>query len=375
MRAERGLYLHIPFCASKCPYCDFYSARADDSVMDAYRDALTDEIRTGRRAAAFTDGGDRYFSTVYIGGGTPSLFGAKRLCAVLDAVRERFVLAPDAEITVEVNPSSAGEELFRALHGAGVNRISLGLQSAVDGERRALGRRAGAREVEGAVRDALRAGIDNLSLDLMLGIPGQTRESLAHSLSFCIGLPVRHISAYLLTLEENTPFYRRAAQLALPDEDETASFYLTTVETLARAGFAQYEISNFAQKGYESRHNLIYWHCDPYLGIGASAHSFLNGVRFFSPPDTAGFLAGEPARLEGDGGTEEEYVMLALRLTEGVSYQAFAARFGKPFPERYKKACRDPRYAPYFRPTEQGFALTPSGFLLSNELIAAVLYP
>lgn len=375
MKAERGLYFHLPFCQSKCPYCDFHSAGADEELMNRYRDALLDEIQTGRRNFAFTGGEKKCFSTVYFGGGTPSYFGAERLIAVLEKVAAVYSLSSDAEITVEVNPASASLSLFQKLFSAGVNRLSLGLQSAVDKERRALGRISKTEAVKKAVKDARQAGFENISLDLMLGIPCQTEGSLCQSLEFCRSLPVTHISAYLLKLEENTPFFQKQHELSLPGEEEAANFYLLASQELEKFGFSQYEISNFAKKGFASRHNLNYWLGGEYLGIGASAHSYWNGKRFFQPPDTEGFLRGRTAEFEGEGGGEEEYIMLRLRLTEGLSYEEFEKKFHHPFPQKSRSVAENPLYADFIRQTPNGFALTKKGFLLSNTVIAKILYP
>ena len=277
-----GLYMHFPFCAGKCPYCDFYSAPADDQTMDAYTDAVIRSIRA-RQAQ-----GERY-DTVYFGGGTPSLMG-RRLVRIAEVLRDE----PVREFTVECNPSRVEDGLFDALYGAGVNRISMGLQSAVDAERRALGRTADAALVLRRVREVQAAGIENISLDLMLGVPGQTPDSLRTSLDFCRDAGATHVSAYLLKIETDTPFYKMRDRLRLPDEDTVCDLYLQACEALEASGFLQYEISNFAKPGCESRHNLKYWNDAPYAGVGPAAHAFVGGKRFFYPRDTQAFLRGDP---------------------------------------------------------------------------------
>lgn len=358
-----GLYLHIPFCKGKCPYCDFYSFYPDESTVDAYTDALCREIsKTGR-----------CFDTVYFGGGTPSLLGAERVSRILGLV----TVTENAEITLECNPSDTGSADsgfdFAAVAAAGVNRISMGLQSAVNSERRALGRRAGREDVERAVDRISAAGINNVSLDLMLGIPGQTAESLEESIEFCAGSGASHISAYILKIEEGTPFYRKKDELVLPDEDETCELYLQTVRSLREKGFAQYEISNFAKPGFESRHNLKYWNCEEYLGIGAAAHSFVDGRRFFYSRSAASFINGVPPVDDGNGGDPEEYIMLALRLTEGLSEEKYVSKFGKELPDSFRKK------SGFFAgkglmKTEKGcYSLTEEGFLLSNSVICELI--
>ena len=355
-----GLYVHFPFCASKCLYCDFYSAPADDAVKDAYTQAVIGRIR------ARLSSGERY-DTVYFGGGTPSLMG-RRLVQIADVLQSQ----PIREFTVECNPSRVEDGLFSALREAGVDRISMGMQSAVDDERRALGRTADAALVLRRVEEAKAAGFDNISLDLILGIPGQTMDSLQTSLDFCRDAGVTHVSAYLLKIEENTPFYTMRDTLCLPDEDAVCELYLRACETLEAYGFRQYEISNFAKPGFESRHNLKYWNDEPYIGVGPAAHSFVDGRRFFFPRDTAAFLGGELPVEDGSGGDFAEYAMLRLRLRDGLTEQGVRERFGCPIPRSvYDHARRIP--AAYLCTDENGLRLTREGFLVSNAIIAELL--
>ena len=248
-----GLYFHIPFCQIKCGYCDFYSFAPTSAQMDAYRDALC------RSIADFAADVTEPFDSVYFGGGTPSFFGGERLKEVLETAAAVFPLSPDVEITVECNPSSATLPLFQTLKAAGVNRVSLGVQSALDKERKLLGRASNRAQVEAAVNACRATGIDNLSLDLMLGIPAQTKETLDESLAFLLSLQPQHISAYLLKVEEGTPLAAQKASLPLPDEDSVCELYLHAADVLEANGLRQYEISNFALPGFESRHNLHYW--------------------------------------------------------------------------------------------------------------------
>ena len=355
-----GLYVHFPFCAGKCPYCDFYSAPADGAAMDAYADAVIDRIRARQQT------GERY-DTVYFGGGTPSLMG-RRLVRIAEALQKE----PIREFTVECNPSRVEDGLFPALREAGVNRISMGLQSAVDAERRALGRTADAALVRHRVEEAKAAGFRKISLDLMLGVPGQTPDSLRTSLDFCRDAGVTHVSAYILKIEENTPFYGMRDRLALPDEDEVCELYLRACETLEDCGFMQYEISNFAKPGFESLHNLKYWNDEPYVGIGPAAHSFVGGKRFFYPRDTQAFLSGALPVPDGDGGDFAEYAMLRLRLSEGLTEQGTRERFGFSVPQPvYRRAEHIPPR--YLSTDADGVRLTREGFLVSNAIIAELL--
>ncbi|MDE6155247.1 MAG: radical SAM family heme chaperone HemW [Eubacterium sp.] len=298
---KAGLYFHIPFCRSKCPYCDFYSVKYDSALAEKYVERLCDEIKKYNGS----------FDTIYFGGGTPSIIDSHLIGKIINIAREQFNIADNCEITMECNPSKNLERDFEDYAAFGVNRISLGMQSARNEERFALGRVAGQNEVAKAVSDAKKAGITNISLDVMLGTPKQTTDSLAETFEFIDKMQVTHISAYLLKIEEGTKFFKMRDRLALPDEDTVCDMYLKTIASLKRLGFNQYEISNFSKPGFESRHNLKYWQLDEYLGLGASAHSLWNGKRFYYDKN---FNIID----DGIGGTEEEKIMLGLRLNKGI---------------------------------------------------------
>lgn len=365
-----GLYLHIPFCVSKCPYCDFYSLTADEATQDAYTAALCAAIdvwaeRTGETA-----------DTLYLGGGTPSLLGPARLTRILETARRAFRIADTAEITMEANPGDNLSAVFAAFSAAGGNRVSLGMQSVVPSQLRALGRRHTVDEAKAAVEAAHAAHIDNVSLDLMLGTPDQTAKDVRDAVDRCAAWGVTHVSAYLLKIEPNTPF--GAMPPTLPDEDAVVALYHTAADALEAHGFAQYEISNFARDGRVSRHNLKYWDGVPYLGIGPSAHSFYGGRRFAYPRDLAAFIRGnEPTaerREDGDiaEGSPEEYAMLRLRLTEGLREEAYRARFGTPLPAEWRsRAASLP--ASLIVCDDDGIRLTREGFLVSNAILARLL--
>lgn len=361
-----GIYIHIPFCKSKCPYCDFYSFKPDETQMDSYLKAVRCCLEEMK--AQVKDKID----TIYFGGGTPSFFGGERIKAVIDCIKENYELV-SPEITVECNPSSVSDEFFRVLSEAGVNRISMGMQSAVDSERKALGRLSGKEEVRKAISLSKKHGIDNISLDIMLGVPGQTMESLNESIDFLLSAGIKHISAYMLKIEEGTPFYKMQQSLELPDEDTVCEMYLHTVKRLAEAGFLQYEISNFAKEGFESRHNLHYWRTEEYLGVGPSAHSFLNGKRFYFERNFKSFLRRSFTIDDGKGGSEEEYIMLSLRLSEGLSKERFKERFGKyPDSKIFERSKKFEKHG-LVKVTEEAVSLTPAGFLLSNTIIGKLL--
>lgn len=365
-----GLYLHIPFCKSKCPYCDFYSMRADESQKDEYTKVLSERILTS--ISTLQDACNCKGDTLYIGGGTPSVLGAKNLAILINACNSGF-LTDDAEITVECNPHGLGEDFFKVLYECGVNRISLGLQSAVDRERRILGRMSDRKQVENSVKMAQKVGFDNITLDLMLGIPNQNEKSLNETLDFCVSLGVPHISAYMLKLEENTHFYKNQSKYAFPDDDLTADLYLQMCETLENNGIMQYEISNFAKRGFESRHNLKYWHCEEYLGLGPSAHSFLSGKRFYFDRDFDGFMKGNSPIQDGIGGDFTEYAMLNLRLCEGLNENKVFDRFDHPIPKELYEKSKIFIDNGYMAKTDKGLALTRNGFLMSNTILSETL--
>lgn len=363
-----GLYIHIPFCKQgKCPYCDFYSVCYTDGQADAYTAAVIRNLRHYSTDAAV--------DTVYFGGGTPVLMG-ERLCTILAAVRECFALTDDAEITLEANPAEADEHLLAVLRKGGFNRISFGLQSANDEELQALGRRHTAAEGIAAIHCAKAAGFTNISADLMLATPKQTPESLDQTLDRFAALPLTHVSAYLLKIEEGTPFHTQRMWEHTPDEDTEAALYLHTVERLSAMGFMQYEISNFAREGCSCRHNLKYWRCEEYLGIGPAAHSYYQGKRFAVEEDLAAFLsadAQQTAITDDMPGTFEETVMLALRLNEGLDLSECAGRFAVNATLLSLK-CLPMEQSGLLLNEGSRIRLTPRGMLVSNEVIGRILF-
>lgn len=358
-----GLYLHIPFCNGKCPYCDFYSVTPCGNIIDDYTDALCREI----------DKTDYFFDTVYFGGGTPSQLGSDNIAKIMSHIKR----TENCEATLECNPSDTGRENssfdFSKIAESGINRISMGLQSANNSERAALGRKSGCKEVETSIKRIHSAGISNISLDLMLGIPGQSTESLDNSIDFCKNSGAKHISAYMLKIEEDTPFYKKKNLLDLPDEDKTCDFYLQTVSRLSEYGFNQYEISNFSLPGYESKHNLKYWHCEEYLGLGASAHSFVNGKRFYYERNINNFIKGVLPIGDGEGGDAEEYIMLNLRLSEGLNFKKFIERFGYSVPEKLIFKAKELEKHGLLTVDEDKISLSVKGFLVSNSVIASLV--
>ncbi len=362
-----GVYVHVPFCATKCPYCDFYSLTGtSDEDKDRYVQAVLRTAETYHGQVA---------DTVYFGGGTPSLLGAERIAVLLAGLRKCFTVTADAEITMEANPADDLADVMNAFAAEGGNRVSLGMQSTDDDGLKQLGRRHTAAQVDTAVQAVFSAGIHNLSLDLMLGTPNQTEQDVKNAVARCTQLGADHVSAYLLKLEPDTPFGKRPP--SLPNEDETVALYHIAAEALEAAGFLQYEISNFAKEGYRSRHNQKYWNLDPYVGIGPAAHSFFEGKRFYYPRSLADFIDGKPPICEQ---TDEvipenspiEYAMLRLRLTEGLVADGFEKRFDIPLPREWTDRARSFPSSLVIS-DDNGIRLTRDGFLVSDALISRIL--
>lgn len=361
-----GLYIHIPFCKSKCPYCDFYSGRANENDYDKYIKVLSENIRFWSTKTKKT------VSSVYFGGGTPSILGAERLSILLNKIKEDFTIADNAEITVEVNPDSGKNLDFDLLKLTGFNRISVGLQSAVEQELKALGRIHSINDVEVTVKRAQKAEIKNISLDLMLGIPFQTIDSLKKSIDFCANCGVTHISSYILKIESGTVFERIQNKLELPDEDSQAQLYLFAVDYLKKLGFEQYEISNFAKVGCESRHNINCWKCGEYIGIGPSAHSFFDGKRFYYSRNMEDFINNK-TYFDCYGGDKEEFIMLSLRLKSGLNFKEYKERYNEDFPEDKIRIIRKYAKIGYMILNNDCAYFTPKGYLVSNAIISELI--
>ena len=363
-----GLYIHIPFCKAKCAYCDFYSLAHSEEQMDAYCAALERDLM--RRADA---GSAHTVDTVYFGGGTPSYLGANRLKSLLETVFSHYRIAPDAEITFEANPDSARDvDALKTLHSAGFNRISLGAQSFNDGELQEIGRIHTANEIARAVGAARAAGFENVSIDLIYGLPRQTMARWRENLNTAIALSPEHLSCYGLKVEEGTPLYLRRESTQLPDDDAQADFYLETVRFLAQHGCAQYEISNFARPGFASRHNLKYWTLGEYLGFGPGAHSDFGGRRFAAARDLSAYLAGKTVLSEDTAIShrerQREYFLLGLRTVRGICESETDADFAAA-----EAVLRE--WAAHGLAEKSGgrWRLTPQGFLVSNAVISRVL--
>ena len=362
-----GLYIHIPFCDGKCNYCDFYSFKADEVKLDEYTDILVAQILSWSKKLL-----DKYVDTIYFGGGTPSLLGTARLVKVIKAIDNSFKIASDCEITIEANPTSAELLDFAELKKEGVNRVSLGMQSAIDSELKLLGRRHLKKDVINSVKNIKNSGIDNISIDVMLGIPEQTEESLKETLGFCISLNVPHISTYMLTVEPETVFGRFSDSNDFADDDTQAKFYMLTSDFLAQNGYTHYEISNFCKDNKFSRHNMRYWQLRDYLGLGPSAHSMIDGKRFYYPKSIDDFR-NDKFVDDGIGRTKDEYIMLMLRTDSGVDFDKYYQMFGEKIPDEFiRKAQMYQKYG-YIKVDDNSVRLTEKGFLLSNTIIAELI--
>ena len=361
-----GVYIHIPFCRSKCYYCDFFSEKAKEEDFDKYTALLKERIKYWGNISKET------VSSVYFGGGTPSILGAERLCDILTAVEKSFKVSSEAEITVEVNPESGKSLDFNKLRKVGFNRISIGMQSSHESELKALGRIHSPEDVRITVKAAKDGGFKNISLDIMMGIPNQTLTSLKKSIDFCAFCGVTHVSSYILKIEPGTKLYSEKEKLSLASEDETTELYLSAVDYLERLGYNQYEISNFAVPTFESRHNTLYWKCGEYIGIGPSAHSFYKGKRFHYERDTKQFAENITVE-DGTGGNEEEYIMLSLRLKTGLVFKEYEERYNKVLSPVFKSKIKKYTETGFLEGDDNHVCFTPKGFLVSNSIICDLI--
>jgi oxygen-independent coproporphyrinogen-3 oxidase len=376
-----GLYVHIPFCERRCHYCDFNTYEGLDGLKGPYTEALIADIRAcAERGIRAVEGGLR---SVYFGGGTPSSMEPQQLLAVLEAARGVFGLRPDAELSLEVNPGGALRKSLERLRRGGFNRISFGFQAAQDRHLQALGRVHNVAQSEEAWEAARAAGFDNLSLDLIFGLSGQTREEWRESLDWALARRPEHVSFYGLTVEPGTRFHhwRSQGRLPLPDEDLQAEMYEEGAAVLAAAGLRQYEISNFARPGRESVHNRLYWLNAPTLGVGAGAWSWVDGERSGRIKQPQAYMdalaAGrdprvELERLEGRA-ARAEAAFLRLRLNEGIDLAAWKREHGTAFDDDFGPALERCRAAGCLEEDSGYLRLTPKGRLLANEVFSALL--
>lgn len=372
-----GIYVHVPFCRSKCQYCDFYSlgGSREKGLTENYLEAVCKHIKEAGALAP-----EYEVDTVYFGGGTPSFLGQEGLVQILNAVRRRFSVSNDAEITFEANPDSVTEKLLKRLKAEGFNRISLGVQTDDDPLLKKLGRPHTYRQAVQAVELARKQGFHNISLDLIYGLPGQSLSDWERTLEHVLELTPEHMSCYGLKVEEGTPLweYRNAANL--PDEDAQADMYLSAVRILKEHGYAQYEISNFARRGLRSKHNLKYWTGGEYLGFGPAASSDFAGKRFTVAPNIHGYIDGIktggpvlsecqeiPARERAG-----EYLMLRLRTSEGIEAEEYTKRYLLPF-EPLEELLKKYQAQGLAFVDGQRWRLTAQGFLVSNSILVELL--
>ncbi|MDD6394999.1 MAG: radical SAM family heme chaperone HemW [Firmicutes bacterium] len=361
-----GIYIHVPFCRGKCPYCDFYSVNLSEQLITAYTDETIRRIHELKPYEVTAD-------TIYFGGGTPSLLGGYNIERIMSELNKCVKITSNAEITVEANPSSDLGEFLHGCSAAGVNRLSLGMQSAVPRELAAIGRRHSPDDVLSAMERAHSVGIDNISLDLMLGIPYQTSDSLNTSLEFISQSAPSHVSAYMLKIEEGTPFYDVRNSLIIPDDDGMADLYKQAFSTLEGFGYSQYEISNAARNGKISRHNMKYWNCDEYIGLGPAAHGFFMGKRYFFGRSLTDYLNGVRPKFDCPGGAADEYIMLRLRLAEGITESGMKERFNHGISEKIRHKAKKYEKPGLCRCSAEEIALTRKGMLVSNYIIADLL--
>ena len=373
MKKTLGLYLHIPFCKKKCNYCDFCSfPDQSQEVVDAYVARLCRDLTDASASAkAYT------VDSIYIGGGTPTILTQAQFETIWRALHDSFSFAEDCEFTVECNPATGSFELFKTLREIGVNRISMGLQSIHQNELSALGRIHGFAEFQKTLDELQKAGFSNIGADLMFGIPHQSVDSYLKTLRTVAALPLTHLSCYNLILEEGTPFWKAQNDLPLPGEDEERKMYLSGVELLEQHGFLQYEISNFAKAGYRSRHNLKYWNLDPFLGFGLAAYSDFGGVRSGNSRDLAAYLRGEDITAEREALSKQdranEYVMLKMRTTDGLSVKLMEEEYGDAFAENVAAKLDGSIARGLVRATKEGYAFTKEGFFVSNSILSDLL--
>ena len=369
-----GIYIHVPFCRSKCQYCDFYSVTTkDDKYFDGYLDAVCAHIKeTGMLAP------DYLVDTVYFGGGTPSFFGADGMAAILTAIRKSFRVSSSAEITFEANPDSISDPLLKRLRAEGFNRVSLGIQCDDDEILKKLGRPHNYAQAMLAVEKIRKARFRNLSVDLMFGLPGQTVGGWLKTLEHVLQLAPEHISCYGLRVEEGTPLYEYQEFCNLADDDTQADMYLEAVELLKSKGYRQYEISNFCRKGHVSRHNLKYWNCQEYLGFGPNASSDFAGQRFTAVRDLKAYINGI---MNGGQVLQEvqtipakeragEYLMMRLRTITGIDPKEYERNYLLPFEPLEEVLQHHKEHKLAVKTFDGRWHLTPEGFFLSNSIIS-----
>ena len=374
-----GLYIHIPFCQKKCAYCDFYSLCHTENKEQDYILALCSHIRAEKDLYKGCE-----FDTVYIGGGTPSILSPNSFVTLANCIKEYLNLTQGGEFSIEANPSTLTREKLLAFKKAGVNRLSIGLQSTSDKELNALGRIHSLDEFAQSYRLARECGFDNISVDIMYGLPEQKIDDFAKTLDQVCEFAPEHISAYCLKIEEETQFGKMKDTLILPSEDEEYEMYMLLCDTLEKRGYKQYEISNFAKNGVRSHHNMKYWQSCEYVGLGPSAHSYFNGVRYSYPRNIEKYISeaqsGKVERISEEMAEPQlkmeqmdEYVMLKLRLSDGVDTAEFHQRFKVDFEKEYC-GIFDFVKSGHMEHKDGAYRFTPKGFFVSNYILTNILH-
>ena len=367
-----GLYVHIPYCVRKCNYCDFCSlSNGRAEVPDIYVDALCKEI------SSYKEQGKRRLDTIYFGGGTPSLLSVSKMQRIVDTIRDTFEISESAEITFEANPGTITPEKAQGYKSLGFNRVSMGLQSIHEKEMKKLGRIHNYQDFISSFNLLREAGFDNINVDLMYGIPYQTKDSFTQTLMAVTALSPEHISAYGLILEEGTPLFCEKDNLPFPTTDEECDMYDLACQTLREAGYEHYEISNYARAGKRSRHNMLYWNLADYIGVGAAAHSYFDGVRYYNTDNVdeyiSDMLGNSLCHSECEVDLAFEYVMLKLRLSDGFLLSEYEEKFGTPFLKGKEETIDKFIKAGLLTLDGGRLRLTERGFYLSNSILVEII--
>jgi oxygen-independent coproporphyrinogen-3 oxidase len=369
-----GIYIHIPFCVKKCGYCDFYSVKWDEESENKYIHSAINEIKS------YNELSSKYVvDSIYIGGGTPSIINPKNLEKIISTIRCLFTVEENSEISMEANPNSLWENI-KTYGEIGINRLSIGIQSLNDNILKRIGRIHNSKEALQAIDRAISFGFENINADVMFNIPGQTVDDINDTISKLVTKQIRHISFYSQKLEEGTPMYllKKNKKIVMPEEDLEREMYYAGRNIMEKHGLMQYEISNFSVKGYECRHNLKYWKQEEYIGIGPSAHSFLGNVRFSNPSDLTEYItSGENGVFErntleemDENDIKFEYIMLRLRLTEGLKFADFKNKFSIDFKEAYKEQIKHLTENNLIESDDDAIRLTKRGMDLSNYVFS-----
>ena len=371
-----GLYIHVPFCAHKCAYCDFYSITNEDLIQE-YTSAITAHMRSQKHMAK-----DRTVDSIFFGGGTPSILPIESFCEIMETIYDVFDVSQTAEITVEANPGTLDGKKLATYREIGVNRLSIGLQSADNGELSMLSRIHTRDEFENSYMLARMEGFTNINIDLIYGLPKQNMAKLMDSVEYVISMNPEHISFYGLSIEKNTPFGKNPnIRNLLPNEDEQYDMYMAACKRLEAAGYLQYEISNFAKKEYGCRHNIKYWTGKEYLSFGPSATSFINNMEYKYVADIERYISyikkesdiRDAEYIFNKEELETRFLMTFFRLRAGINAEEYKRRFNLDFDERYGEEIKPFLASKHMVKTQYGYRLTRKGMLISNFILSSIL--